>query len=161
MKNLFIAICLAALVPACSDSGANSPSTDKSFAEEPITSEASFGTVEANLRGALEKRDLKLFTVVNHGAGAKSVGMDIGQSKLFIFGNPNSGTPLMIANPEMGLELPMKVLIYTTETGKIALHHTDIKSVGQQYGLTEQDERLEKIEATLKKIAQEALIAPE
>jgi len=122
-----------------------------------MTTEIPFETVETNLRKALKTRNLKLFTVVNHGEGAKSVGMDIGQSKLFIFGNPKSGTPLMMANRQMGLELPMKVLIYTNEQGQTALRHTDIKALARQYGLTDQAERLKKIETTLNAISKEAV----
>ena len=75
----------------------------KPVAAAAMTTEMPFEAVESNLREALKKRDLNLFIVVDHGAGANSVGMDIGQSKLFIFGSPKSGTPLMVANPEMGM----------------------------------------------------------
>ena len=131
------------------------------MSETILIEDKSFEAVEANILEALEKRDLKLFTVVNHGEGAKSAGMDIGQSKLFIFGNPKTGTPLMMANREMGLELPMKILIYTTQTGELGLRRTDIKSLGPKYGLTNQDERIEKIEAALKSISQEAISTPQ
>lgn len=161
MKNLFVAVFCAVLASACSASDPNSQPNSTSAVEAAMTSEMPFETVESNLRDALEKRDLKLFTVVNHGEGARSVGMDIGKSKLFIFGNPNSGTPLMIANREMGLELPMKVLIYTTETGEVSLVRTDINSIANQYGLTGQDGRLEKIDATLHEILQDAMGAAE
>ena len=67
----------------------------------------------------------------------------------------------MIANREMGLELPMKVLIYTTETGEVSLVRTDINSIANQYGLTGQDGRLEKIDATLNEIVQDAMGAAE
>ena len=162
MKTSLVTICFAVLVSACSAYNTNSESAAKPSSDVgAVTAEVSFETVEANLRSALEKRDLTLFTVVNHGEGAKSVGMDIGKSKLFIFGNPNSGTPLMIANREMGLELPMKVLIYTTETGEVSLVRTDINSIANQYGLTGQDGRLEKIDATLNEIVQDAMGAAE
>ncbi len=161
MKNLIAPLCLTALVSACSVSDMNSQTADSPMSETILIEDKSFEAVEANILEALEKRDLKLFTVVNHGEGAKSAGMDIGQSKLFIFGNPKTGTPLMMANREMGLELPMKILIYTTQTGELGLRRTDIKSLGPKYGLTNQDERIEKIEAALKSISQEAISTPQ
>jgi len=157
MKHLFTTLCLAALVSACSPSETTSQANTTAMLSSVMTTNVSFDTVEANLRQALQKRDLKLFTVVDHGEGAKSVGMDIGQSKLFIFGNPQSGTPLLMESREMGLELPMKILIFTNEQGEIALQRTDIKALADQYSLTDQDERIQKIDTTLKAISDEAI----
>lgn len=181
MNKIIPALCLTALLAACSASEtepqsletkpvetvsletapAETPPVEPMTAAAAMTTEMPFEAVESNLREALKKRDLNLFTVVDHGAGAKSVGMDIGQSKLFIFGSPKSGTPLMMANPEMGMALPMKVLIFTNEQGQVAVRHTDIKAVAQQYGLTDQGERLAKIETTLANISSEAIAKPQ
>jgi uncharacterized protein (DUF302 family) len=157
MKNLFTTLCLATLVSACSPSDGKYQTKATSDSAVTMTENMSFETVEENLRQALQKRDLKLFTVVDHGEGAESVGMDIGQSKLFIFGNPQSGTPLMVANREMGLELPMKILIFENGRGEIGLRRTDIKALAAQYDLTDQEERIQKIDMTLNAISEETL----
>lgn len=157
MKQLLIPLCLAALATGCSASDTKIQEADPASSVASVTTNISFDAVETNLRQALKKRDLKLFTVVDHGEGAKSVDMNIGQSKLFIFGNPKSGTPLMKANREMGLELPMKILIYSDGPDQVVLRYTDIKKLARQYNLTDQDGRLDKIETTLNTISKEAL----
>jgi uncharacterized protein (DUF302 family) len=171
MKKILLAISLATFVSACLDPQlesqlqpqSDSPEavtqnpTESNLSTEVLTTDLSFQTVETNLREALKKRNLKLFTVVNHGEGAKSVSLDIGQSKLFLFGNPKSGTPLMMENRSMGLELPLKVLIYTTNEGKVAIRHSDIQRLTQQYGVRDQEERVKKIEMTLKEISSDAI----
>ena len=157
MKYLYTTLCLAALVSACSPSDTAQQTNIAARSTNIMTTNMSFDAVEKNLRQALQKRDLKLFTVVDHGEGAKSVGMDIGQSKLFIFGNPKSGTPLMTESREMGLELPMKILVFENKQGEIGLRRTDIKAVADQYSLTDQEKRIETIDITLNAISEEAV----
>ncbi len=120
-----------------------------------VTSTETFDATENRLRNSLTARKLKLFTVVDHGEGAKSVGEDIGRSKLFIFGNPKAGTPLMIAEPKLGLELPMKILIHEAQ-GEVHLHRSDVATTVRQYGVIDQDKRLGKINETLDSIMTEA-----
>lgn len=71
------------------------------------------------LISAIEGAGAKVFARVDHGAGAKSIGSDIGASELVIFGNPKVGTPAMEANRLAGLHLPLKVLVYEDDAGKI------------------------------------------
>lgn len=120
-----------------------------------LTSKTSFAATEARLRAALAARNLKLFTVIDHGAGAQSIGEDIGKSKLFIFGNPKSGTPLMQAEPKLGLALPMKILLHEAD-GTVHLYRTDIAVTVREYGVTDQTPRLSKISKTLDAIMAEA-----
>ena len=150
MKHVFIGS-LAALALA----GCKPAMTDNTHNTKTITSSQNFAATEASLIDALASRNLKLFTVVDHGAGAQSVGADIGQSKLFIFGNPAAGTPIMAAEPTLGLELPMKILL-RDNGGAVSLHRTDIAATVRSYGVTDQDGRLSKIDETLTAIMREA-----
>lgn len=95
-------------------------SADLSMTPERHTvyvSDDGFAAVEARLRDAIADRPLTLFTVVDHGEGARNAGMPIGQSKLFLVGNPEVGTPFMIADPQLGLDLPLKILIHDAPDG--------------------------------------------
>jgi uncharacterized protein (DUF302 family) len=115
----------------------------------------SFVAAEARLREAIGARDLTLFSIIDHSAGATLVGRDIGQSKLFIFGNPKGGTPLMQAAPQMGMDLPLKVLIYTNAAGRTEVAYTNIKTLAAQHRIDGQDERLETIAEMLETVARE------
>ena len=108
MKMIIKFLSIPIVLSACQQNTAPNP-TDINSETQTVTSSSqassvnittvvsaqSFTETEAALRAGFESRGLKLFTVVDHGAGAKSVGEDIGGSKLFIFGNPKAGTPLM------------------------------------------------------------------
>jgi len=97
-------------------------------AVEGLISVPSADTV-ANTAGELERlvkaRGLNVFTVVDHAAGAVSVGMSLRPAMLIIFGNPKGGTPLMQCAPSMGLDLPLKMLVREDENGRVWIEYND------------------------------------
>ncbi len=150
----------AILLSACSPS----PDTadDQSYTEKTkdapmpniiVKSANNFATTETKLRLAIEEKGLKLFTVVDHGAGAKSVDADIGESKLFIFGNPKAGTPLMTDDVQMGLELPLKILITSGMNKETQIIYKDIAESAQNYNINGKDQLLGKISENLNALA--------
>lgn len=153
MKHILVTAALAVSLAACGPTTHSHSGSDVHAIT--VVSTQDFDATENRLRDGLANRNLKLFTVIDHGAGAKSIGEDIGQSKLFIFGNPKSGTPLMKADPTLGLHLPMKVLLHEAD-GVVHLHRTDMGDTLRRHGLTGQDQRLAKIEETLDAILNEA-----
>ncbi len=73
-------------------------------------------TVDAMVT-AMEGAGLTIFARIDHGAGAASIGEDIGASEVLIFGNPKVGTPAIKDDPVSGLYLPLKVLVYEDAMG--------------------------------------------
>lgn len=73
-------------------------------------------TVDAMVT-AMEAAGINIFARVDHGAGAASIGEDIGDMQLLVFGNPKVGTPAIKDDPAAGLFLPLKVLVYEDDMG--------------------------------------------
>jgi len=73
------------------------------------------------LVAAAEGAGATVFARVDHGAGARQVGADVGASELVIFGNPALGTPAIEADRRAGLILPLKVLVYEDADGQVWL----------------------------------------
>jgi uncharacterized protein (DUF302 family) len=67
------------------------------------------------LTGLLAAKNVKVFDVIDQRAAAREAGLDMRATVLVIFGNPAAGTPVMIAAPLAGLDLPLKVLIWDDE----------------------------------------------
>jgi uncharacterized protein (DUF302 family) len=88
-------------------------------------SAASVDETVTALTSAMEGAGLKIFAVVDHGAGAQSVGEDIGASQLVIFGSPKVGTPAIKDDPVSGLFLPLKVLVYEDSVGQAWVAYED------------------------------------
>lgn len=88
-------------------------------------SDASVTDSVARLVAAAEGAGATVFATVDHGAGPRRVGADIGESQLVIFGNPQAGTPVMVKNRLAGLILPLHVLVYEDSEGKVWVAYED------------------------------------
>jgi uncharacterized protein (DUF302 family) len=87
------------------------------------------------LEASLKAKAIAVFARIDHAAGARSVGMELRPTELLIFGNPKAGTPLMQANQAIGLDLPLKVLVWEDAKAKVWLTHTDIAWLARRHRL--------------------------
>lgn len=69
----------------------------------------------ARLQKALDARNIQLFAKIDHWAAAKDAGMEMQDEVVYVFGDPKVGTFLMQECPEVGIELPLKILIWKSE----------------------------------------------
>jgi uncharacterized protein (DUF302 family) len=77
------------------------------------------------LQALLQEKGVKLFALIDHSGEAAAAGLSMRPTKLLIFGNPKAGTPIMISAPSAALDLPLKILVAETETGKTILFWND------------------------------------
>ena len=110
------------------------------------------GEVEARLRRALDAHDLTLFARGDHAAGARKAGVELDANVLLIFGNPSVGTPLMAADPHVGIELPLRMLIWQDPVGT-HVGYLDPRGLADRYALEDQQETLERQATVLAKVA--------
>lgn len=66
----------------------------------------------SRMAGLLASKGVKLFAVIDQRAEARSVGLDLRETILVIFGSPAMGTPVMARSPLSALDLPLKVLVW-------------------------------------------------
>lgn len=123
-----------------------------------ITKQSKFGAGETlnRLSKILEAKGITVFARVDHAAGAKKVGKELPATQLLIFGNPKLGTPLMTANRAIGLDLPMKALAWTDESGKTFLSYTAPSSLKARWSITERDKIFAKMTGALDKFTNAA-----
>ncbi|MFG2076346.1 DUF302 domain-containing protein [Nonomuraea maritima] len=89
------------------------------------------------LKELIAAKGLKLFTVIEHDAAAADVGLSMRPTKVVVFGNPVTGTPLMIACPLLALDLPMRILIWQDASGGTRISHGDVADLQERHGLTD------------------------
>src|SRR3974390_2358500 len=82
-----------------------------------LTASGDADQVEARLREALGAHGLQLFARIDHAAGARKANVELEADVLLIFGNVRVGTPLMQADPRVGIELPLRMLIWQDPGG--------------------------------------------
>jgi uncharacterized protein (DUF302 family) len=85
----------------------------------------------------LSAKGVKLFTVVDHSGEAEAVGLYMPPTKLLIFGNPQAGTPLMLARPTVAIDLPLKLLVAEDEGGNVTITYNSADYLSDRHHLPE------------------------
>ncbi len=80
-------------------------------------------------------KGLTVFARIDHRAGAREVGLEMQDEQVLIFGNPRGGTPLMVARPLVGLDLPLRVLVWRASDGGVWASYQDSAFIARRYGL--------------------------
>lgn len=91
------------------------------------------------------EKGITVFARIDHAEGATKAGEDLRPTQLMLFGNPKLGTPLMQANQEAGIALPMKALAWTDADGKTWLAVTDPAALQKRFELDGVDEVIAKM----------------
>lgn len=65
----------------------------------------------ARVERANAARGLTVFARIDHRAGARASGLDMHEATVLVFGNPRAGTPVMVEQPLVALDLPLRVLV--------------------------------------------------
>jgi uncharacterized protein (DUF302 family) len=95
------------------------------------------GTVE-KLVGILQAKGVHLFALVDHGGEAERAGMKMRPAKLLIFGNPNGGTPVMLAAPSIAIDLPLKILVWEDADEKVWVSYNSPAYLQERHGVPQE-----------------------
>ena len=91
-------------------------------------------TVE-KLQAMLKAKGVALFALVDHSGEAAKIGMKMRPTKLLIFGNPQAGTPLMLAAPSTALDLPLKILVWEDGQSKVWMSYNRPQFLQKRHGI--------------------------
>jgi uncharacterized protein (DUF302 family) len=110
--------------------------------------------VEADIRS----KGMAVFARIDHAAGAKEAGLALPPTLLLIFGNARGGTPLMQADQRIGIDLPLKLLVWQDASGKAWLSYNDPRWLAKRHQLGERVEvNVQALTAALEAIARKAV----
>lgn len=109
----------------------------------------------AALLAAIERHGLTVFARIDHAAAAREAGLELPAEEVVIFGNPRAGTPLMVDDPQIGIELPLRMLVWSDEEG-VALGYRDPRGLAALYQVTPHRATLDQMAALLRALADEA-----
>ncbi len=104
------------------------------------TTRSAFGPQETTdrLKREIAAAGLTLFAEIDHAAGATEAGLDLRPTNLLIFGNARGGTPLMQQNQMIGLDLPLKALIWQDVAQACWITTPDPAWLATRYGIAAQ-----------------------
>jgi uncharacterized protein (DUF302 family) len=116
---------------ATDDTGASGQVTGVTSRVSPWPFEATVN----RLLGAMEERGVRVFDAIDHRAAAVEAGLELRPTRVIVFGSPAAGTPMMVASPLLALELPMRILVWEADDGRVRLDHLTAEALAGQFHL--------------------------
>ena len=92
------------------------------------------------LEAEIRSKGMTVFAHIDHAAGAAEVGLSLRPTDVLLFGNAKAGTPLMQSAQTIGIDLPLKVLVWQDAAGDTWLSYNDPQWIAKRHGLGQQDE---------------------
>ena len=129
------------------------------FADNGLISVKSFHDVKETadrLEAVLIKKGMNVFLRIDHASGAEKVGMQLRPTDLLIFGNPKVGTPLMLCDQAVAIDLPQKVLIHEDAEGQVWLSYNNPAYLADRHQLEGCSAVLMKVKNALSNFAKAA-----
>jgi len=124
--KLSLPVVFALLLAASSALGADGLIAVKS----PFAAKETMDRFEANA----QKRGLNIFARIDHAAGAVKIGKTLRPTEVLIFGNPQGGTPFMECEQSVGIDLPLKALVWQDAQGQVWLGYNDPAYIAKRHG---------------------------
>jgi uncharacterized protein (DUF302 family) len=109
----------------------------------------------ARLEAAIAARGLTLFAKVDHAAAARAAGLELPDEVVLLLGDPRAGTGLMQEVPGVGIELPLRILVWD-EDGRTRIGFRDPTALAADYGIEGHRDTLERMHLLLDALAAEA-----
>jgi uncharacterized protein (DUF302 family) len=103
--------------------------------------------------GQIDARGLTVFAHINHSALATDAGLPLRPTELILFGSPRGGTPLMQANQTIGIDLPLKALIWQDASGETWLSYNDLAWLARRHGISGQERVITALTQALSEIS--------
>jgi uncharacterized protein (DUF302 family) len=108
------------------------------------------------LETVVTAKGLTVFARIDHAAGAAAAGLALRPTEVLVFGNAQGGTPLMEAVQTIGIDLPLKALVWQDAAGETWLSYNDPAWLAARHGVTGVDAVTAKLTGVLKAVAEAA-----
>jgi uncharacterized protein (DUF302 family) len=110
-----------------------------------------FGQKETmdRLETEIRAQGMTVFARIDHAAGAAEVGLTLAPTELLIFGNARGGTPLMQSAQTVGIDLPLKALVWEDTAGKTWISYNEPSWIAQRHSVANAEPVVNKMAAAL------------
>ena len=99
--------------------------------KSPYSVKSTMDRLEKIVKG----KGLTVFARIDHAAGAAKIGKTLRPTELLIFGNPKGGTPFMECAQSVGIDLPLKALVWQDASSHVWLGYNDPAYLAQRHGI--------------------------
>ena len=87
------------------------------------------------LEGIVKQRGLNVFARIDHAAGAAKIGKTLRSTEVLIFGSPQGGTPFMECAQSVGIDLPLKALVWEDSSAQVWLGYNDPEYLARRHNV--------------------------
>jgi uncharacterized protein (DUF302 family) len=108
------------------------------------------------LKFLLDQKHIHVFAHIDHADAAKKMGLYLRPTHVVIFGNPRAGTPLMQARQTIGLDLPLRILIWEDASGTVWLTYRQSGVLARDHHLADHDQVIKALDDGLSTLARAA-----
>ena len=126
---------------------------------EGLTSiQSSFGPKETmdRLETEIRAQGMQVFAQIDHAAGAADAGLTLAPTELIIFGNARGGTPLMQSAQTVGIDLPLKALVWEDTAGETWISYNEPSWIAQRHSVANAEPVVSKMAAALSAMSKAA-----
>jgi len=89
------------------------------------------------LETVVKSRSLTVFAQIDFSGDAEKAGLKMRPNQMLLFGNPQAGTPLMVAVPSVAIDLPLKALVWEDADGKVWVSYNKPEYLKKRHGLSD------------------------
>jgi len=117
-----------------------------------------FGPKETmdRLEAEIHAQGMTVFARIDHAAGAAEVGLTLPPTELIIFGNARGGTPLMHSVQTVGIDLPLKALVWEDTAGETWISYNKPRWIAQRHSVANAEPVVSKMAAALSAMSKAA-----
>jgi uncharacterized protein (DUF302 family) len=146
MSSCFTQVCTAALLALSLVASSTAPGSAEGLtpavsAAGVIATKSAYGMEETvdRLKKDIAAKGIVFFQEIDQAALAAKAGIQLRPSILLIFGNPPLGTQFITANPQAGLDWPVRLLVYRDESGTVWTAYTDFAWIAKRHDVQSRD----------------------
>jgi uncharacterized protein (DUF302 family) len=100
-----------------------------------VKSSYNFQETIARLKKDIAAKGIRFFSEIDQTELAAEAGIKLNPSTLLVFGNPPLGTQFMTANPNAGLDWPVRLLVIQDSAGAVWTVYTDFAWIAARHGI--------------------------
>ena len=156
IASSFAAVLVALNLAGCTAQSTTTLAANPAVSEYGVVSVRSahpFADTVARLKSDIAEKGLVFFQEVDQQKLAAEAGIDTQPSTLLVFGNPALGTQFITANPQAGIDWPVRLLVYQDQAGQVWAEYNDFAYIAQRHAITNRDPQFKMASEVIASIA--------
>ena len=141
-STTIVALCLSPAFVFSANADTQVPAVGQAKAADGVIRvKSAFGVDETitRLKADIAAKGIKFFDQIDQSQLGADAGIKLNPSTLLIFGNPPLGIQFLTANPNAGLDWPVRMLVSQDKDGQVWIAYTDFAYIAQRHNIADRD----------------------